>query len=508
MDGLPETLILEAGKLETRGRFEAGQPDATSHRQRTLNAPIGCVGVGLHSGSRVALSIHPAAVDTGIVFRRADLGGITIPARFDHVVDTRLCTMIGLPDYPEARIGTIEHLMAAVVGAGITNAVIEVDGPEVPVLDGSAAPFLFLLDCAGTVAQEARRPVVAVRRRVRVQQGDAFAEFRPARPGETGLTLALSIDFEARAIGRQALTLELTDAAFRAELAAARTFTLRQEVERLREAGLARGGSLENAVVVDQDRVLNPAGLRMRDEFVRHKMLDAVGDLALAGALIRGRFIGHRSGHELNNQLLRALFADACRLGAGGAPRPGLLVRRGLPADLRRLSTRSQTRTQTRPEGAFEDRRLRFLTSHCYRSGPMRRVMETMRLPRFPLVLAVIPLLAGCQTLNSIVPWNSDPTALTSKADPSTIPVEQLYNNGVDALNQHRYTLAAQQFNLVEQVLSLFLLGGERAAHGGLCRVSAEPLHRGDWRPRPLHPAAPDASRHRLCLLPAGTLLL
>jgi UDP-3-O-[3-hydroxymyristoyl] N-acetylglucosamine deacetylase len=292
MDGLPESFIL----------------DAAQTRQRSLKAPIGCVGTGLHSGARVSLTLHPAPVDSGIVFRRADLG-IDIPARFDHVVDTRLCTVIGLEGRPAARVCTVEHVMAALAGSGITNAVVELDGPEVPVLDGSSAPFLFLIDCAGTVTQEAARPIVQIRERVRVEQGEAFAELRPGKEGQFGLELALSIAFDAAAIGRQALTLPLTPASFRAELAQARTFTLRSEIEHLQAAGLARGGSLDNAVVVDGAKVLNPAGLRMADEFVRHKMLDAVGDLALGGALIRGRFIGHRSGHALNNALLRKLFA-------------------------------------------------------------------------------------------------------------------------------------------------------------------------------------------------------
>lgn len=292
MDGLPQTFIL----------------DAPQTRQRSLKAPIGCVGTGLHSGRRVALTLHPAPIGTGIVFRRTDLG-LEIPARFDHVVDTKLCTVLGVEGRPEARIGTVEHVMAALAGCGITNAVIELDGPELPVLDGSAAPFLFLIDCAGSVTQDAARPVIQLRERVRVEQGDAFAELRPARESQAGLELALSIAFDAAAIGRQALTLQLNGASFRAEIAQARTFTLLSEIEHLQSAGLARGGSLDNAVVVDGARVLNPAGLRMADEFVRHKMLDAVGDLALGGVLIRGRFVGHRSGHGLNNQLLRKLFA-------------------------------------------------------------------------------------------------------------------------------------------------------------------------------------------------------
>lgn len=271
--------------------------------QCTLKAAIGCVGVGLHTGQRVSLSFQPAPADHGIVFRRTDLG-IDIPARFDRVVDTRLCTVL---EQDGVRITTVEHVMAALFGCGIDNAVVELDGPEPPVFDGSAAQFVFLLDCAGKVVQDTPRPVIEVLRTVRVTDGDAFAELRP---GPSGLDMALSIDFAAVAIGRQALSLRLTPQSFRHELARARTFTLAEEIDRMRATGLAQGGSLDNAVVVDQARVLNPAGLRVPDEFVRHKLLDAVGDLALAGAPLRGRFIAHRSGHTLNNRLLRALLAD------------------------------------------------------------------------------------------------------------------------------------------------------------------------------------------------------
>lgn len=275
--------------------------------QRTLKAPIDCVGIGLHSGRRVRLALLPAPADTGIVFRRSDLG-VEIPARYDHVVDTRLCTVLGLPDDPAARVGTVEHVMAALAGAGVHNAVVEVDGPEVPIHDGSAASFLFLIDCAGIAEQDEFIASIEVLRPVRVELGEAFAELRPFR---YGFDLSLSIAFEAAAIGRQALTMRLSADAFRAELARARTFTLASEVAQMRAAGLARGGSLDNAVVVDGAKVLNPEGLRMRDEFVRHKLLDAVGDLALSGAPLLGRFLGHRTGHALNNRLLRALFADS-----------------------------------------------------------------------------------------------------------------------------------------------------------------------------------------------------
>jgi UDP-3-O-[3-hydroxymyristoyl] N-acetylglucosamine deacetylase len=281
-------------------------PEASSWCQQTLKAPISCVGVGLHSGRRVGLTFRPAPVDHGIVFRRTDLGA-DIPARFEHVVDTRLATVLANGD---AQIGTIEHVMAALAGCGIDNAMIEVDGPEPPILDGSAAPFVFLLDCAGIVAQDAARATVEVLRPVRVSDGSAYAELRPPLHGTASLDMALSIEFDADAIGRQALSLRLTPDSFRQELARARTFTLAHEIDQLRAAGLGRGGSLENAVVVDRARVLNPAGLRMPDEFVRHKLLDAVGDLALSGASLRGRFIAHRSGHTLNHRLLQALFAD------------------------------------------------------------------------------------------------------------------------------------------------------------------------------------------------------
>jgi UDP-3-O-[3-hydroxymyristoyl] N-acetylglucosamine deacetylase len=279
-------------------------------RRRTLRAPIGCVGIALHSARRVALTLLPAQPGTGIVFRRTDLGGIEIPARYDHVVDTRLCTALGSPEAPEARVGTVEHLMAALAGCGVDDAVVELDGPEVPILDGSAAPFVFLIDCAGLVASALPASAIEVLRPVRVEDpSGAWAELQPG--AEPALDAALEIDFPNTAIGRQRLALRITPRNVRGALADARTFTLAEDVARLRAAGLAQGGSLANAVVVDGPLVLNPGGLRRPDEFVRHKLLDAVGDLALAGAPIRGRFAGSRSGHALNNRLLRALFADA-----------------------------------------------------------------------------------------------------------------------------------------------------------------------------------------------------
>jgi UDP-3-O-[3-hydroxymyristoyl] N-acetylglucosamine deacetylase len=292
MDGTPQTMVAISPAW-----------------QQTLKAPIGCVGVGLHTGRRVSLNLRPADPGHGIVFRRTDLGR-DIQARFDRVVDTRLATVLGDQRWASARVGTVEHLLAALAALGIDNVLVELDGPEVPALDGSAAPFVFLLDCAGVMEQSVPRAQIEIRRPVRVSDGDAFAELRPSVSGRPGLEMALSIDFAAAAIGRQALSLRLTPETFRSELARARTFTMAEEVTQLRAAGLAQGGSLDNAVVVDQARILNPGGLRMRDEFARHKLLDAVGDLALAGAPLCGRFIAHRSGHALNNRLLRALFAD------------------------------------------------------------------------------------------------------------------------------------------------------------------------------------------------------
>jgi UDP-3-O-[3-hydroxymyristoyl] N-acetylglucosamine deacetylase len=293
MDGLPLSVMPQTGLMG----------------QRTLKAPIGCVGIGLHSGSRVSLKLHPAPPDHGIVFRRTDLGR-DIPARFDYVADGRLATSLVHPEDSTARIGTVEHLMAALAGTGVSNVLVELDGPELPILDGSASPYVFLIDCAGIAEQEAAQNVIEIRRPVRVAERDSFVELRPPRAGFVGLEMTLSIDFAAAAIGRQSVSFHLTPTNFRHQLCRARTFALAEEVERLRAAGLARGGSLDNAVVVDQARVLNPGGLRMQDEFARHKVLDAVGDLALAGAAIHGRFIAHRSGHALNNRLLRALFAD------------------------------------------------------------------------------------------------------------------------------------------------------------------------------------------------------
>jgi UDP-3-O-[3-hydroxymyristoyl] N-acetylglucosamine deacetylase len=282
--------------------------DRTAVHQRTLKTAISCTGVGLHSGAKITMTLKPADADTGIVFRRTDVmgKGAIVPALWSHVGDTRMNSCLVNED--GVQIGTVEHLMSALAGSGIDNCLIEISGAEVPVMDGSAAPFLFLIECAGTVELKAPRRAIRVLKRVSVTDGDKTAAFTPANR----FKISFDIDFASQAISRQSLSLAITKGSFRSEISRARTFGFEQEVAYLRANGLARGGSLDNAVVIDSTgtKVLNDDGLRYGDEFVRHKILDAVGDLYLAGAPILGHFHGVRSGHALNNKLLRALFAD------------------------------------------------------------------------------------------------------------------------------------------------------------------------------------------------------
>ena len=281
--------------------------DASRAFRRGIARPIGCEGIGLHSGLAVAMRFVPTEPGSGIYFHRTDIGA-KIPARFDYVVDTKLSTSLGANGQ---HIGLVEHVMAALAGLGIDDVGVEVNGPELPILDGSAAEFAFLLTCAGIIESDVPCSTLTVLRPVRVIEGNVMAELHPVAAHEPGFPMALTIDFADPAIGRQHLALSLDAEQFRHELARARTFTQAAEIKALHAAGLARGGSLANAIVVEQGQVLNPEGLRWADEFVRHKMLDVVGDLALAGAPIRGRFIGERTGHRMNNRLLHALFADA-----------------------------------------------------------------------------------------------------------------------------------------------------------------------------------------------------
>ena len=273
-------------------------------RQKTLKKAIHCRGIGLHSGERIQMSLRPAAADTGIVFRRSDRGGIEIKAAWHNIIDSTLCTTLG--DGASMKIATVEHLMSAFAGLEVDNAIVELDGPEVPVMDGSAAPFVFLIECAGLVEQLVPRRAIKVLKPIHVGSRGNSAALLPAEE----FRLSFAIDFASGAINRQELSFTLDADSFKHDISRARTFGFLDEVDRMQAAGLARGGSLDNAVVISGDRVLNKEGLRYGDEFVRHKVLDALGDLYLAGGPLLGHFHGVRSGHAINRQLLETLFAD------------------------------------------------------------------------------------------------------------------------------------------------------------------------------------------------------
>lgn len=276
-------------------------------RQRTLKNAIRATGVGLHTGRKVTLGLRPAAPNTGIVFRRVDLPQpVEIKVGPQSIGDTRLSSCLELGG---AKVSTIEHLMSAFAGLGIDNAYADLDGPEVPIMDGSAGPFVFLLQSAGIEEQAAAKKFVRIRHPVEVVQGDKWARFEP----HDGFRLSFSIEFSHPVFARsnRAVTVDFATTSFVKEIARARTFGFMQDVETMRAAGLALGGSLDNAIVMDEFRVLNQDGLRYEDEFVKHKVLDAVGDLYQLGYPIIGSFVAHKSGHALNNALLRALLADA-----------------------------------------------------------------------------------------------------------------------------------------------------------------------------------------------------
>ena len=279
---------------------------ALRHRERTVQTPAICAGVGVHTGRRVRLSIRPAPAGAGIVFVRSDITDRDnrIPVSGDAVVDARLNTMIENAD--GVRLSTIEHLMAAFAALGVTNAVVEVDGPELPILDGSALQFVQLLDRAGFRRQEAPVRYIEILKPIRVEEGDKSAALLPSDRYE----MRFEIDFPNKVIGNQVIDFVVDEDTFRNEIMAARTFGFAHEVEALRQAGLARGGSLENAVVIDGETILNPGGLRMEREFVRHKALDAIGDLYVLGAPLIGRYEGVKAGHAMNNKLVRALLAQ------------------------------------------------------------------------------------------------------------------------------------------------------------------------------------------------------
>jgi UDP-3-O-[3-hydroxymyristoyl] N-acetylglucosamine deacetylase len=270
--------------------------------QNTLAEETLFQGVGLHSGAKISVRLKPARPDSGILFRRMDIPGQpSIAARHHHVVDTRFATTIGSNG---TLVSTIEHLMAAFWGAGIDNAIVELDGSEVPILDGSAAPYLDVLNRAGTSMQTVLRKVLRVQRTVLVREGDAYIKATPA----DRFSVCYRIDFPHPLVGRQEFVYEYNRASFQREIAHARTFGFLKDVEKLQSLGLARGGSLDNALVFDDYRVLNQDGFRYSDECVRHKILDLLGDLSLAGMPLTGHFEVHKAGHSLHNRFLRELF--------------------------------------------------------------------------------------------------------------------------------------------------------------------------------------------------------
>ncbi len=276
-------------------------------KQRTLKSLIRAKGVGLHTGQQVTLALRPAHPDTGIVFRRVDLEPpVDIPARCDLVGETRLSSCLV---HQGGKVYTVEHLMSALAGLGVDNAYVDIDGPEVPIMDGSAAPFALLIQQAGLEEQAVPKRFLRVKRAVEVREGDKWAKLEPYE----GLRLSFSIVFNHPVIEKsnQAVTVDFAETSYLKEIARARTFGFMHEVESLRENGLALGGGLDSALVLDEYRLLNADGLRFADEFIRHKVLDAIGDLYLVGRPLLAAFSAHKSGHALNNQLLRALLADA-----------------------------------------------------------------------------------------------------------------------------------------------------------------------------------------------------
>jgi len=276
-------------------------------RQRTLKSVVKATGVGLHSGVKVALVLRPAQPDTGVVFRRVDLTPpVDLKADPFGVGDTRLASCL---ERDGVKVATVEHLMSALAGLGIDNIYVDVDAAELPIMDGSAAPFVFLLQSAGIEEQNAAKKFLRVKKTVEVKDGDKWARLSPY----DGFSLDFSIVFNHPAVDRAAsrARIDFADQSYLREVARARTFGFMQDVETLRDQGLAMGGSLENAIVMDEYRVLNTEGLRYADEFVKHKILDAIGDLYFAGHPLLGAFSAHKSGHALNNRLLRELLADA-----------------------------------------------------------------------------------------------------------------------------------------------------------------------------------------------------
>lgn len=277
------------------------------NQQTTLGDAVHLTGIGLHSGNPVRMDLLPAPANTGVVFERPDANGEwrRVPARADLVTETTLCTALTCEDQ---RVATVEHLLSAIAGLGVDNVIVRLSAAEVPIVDGSAGPFVFLIQSVGLVEQDAPKQYLQIRQPIQVTDGDKWARIEPY----DGYKLSFSIDFQHPAIeAGQCVTVDLTADNFVRELSRARTFGFLRDIEYLRQHDMALGGSLDNAIVLDDYRVLNDEGLRYSDEFVRHKVLDAVGDLALLGGAVRGHYTGFKAGHALNNQLARAVLADA-----------------------------------------------------------------------------------------------------------------------------------------------------------------------------------------------------
>lgn len=308
VDGLTPFRVIDSRSLAA-AESNPGQTDGStrSPRQTTLKNAIHCSGIGVHGGQKACMTLKPAAANSGIVFKRSDLPNQPeVPALWSQAVETPFCSKIVATDC-DASVSTIEHLMAALAGCGIDNVLIEIDGPEVPIMDGSAAPFVFLIECAGIAALDAPRRAIKVVKTVEISEPHRSARLLP----HEGFAVDFEVQFDSKAVGKQHFACEVTPTSFKQEISRARTFGFLHEVAQLHKQGLAKGGSLDNAIVIDGDSILNAGGLRYADEFVRHKALDSIGDLYMSGRPLLARFEGDKAGHALTLRLLRALFADA-----------------------------------------------------------------------------------------------------------------------------------------------------------------------------------------------------
>jgi len=279
--------------------------NTSSNKQQTIAKPVSIKGIGLHTGTEVTMKLYPAKVDYGINFIRKDIkDNNVIEALWSNVTSTKLSTTIS--NQSGASVSTIEHLMSALSGLHIDNIKIEIDGPEVPIMDGSSIKFVDLIDQTSTQILDKKRKIIKVKKNIKVEDNNSSIELKP----NSHFSIDFEIDFPSKLISKQSCQLQLVNGNYKTDIASARTFGFERDVHMLRSNGLALGGSLDNAVVVGESKILNSGGLRFKDEFVRHKILDCIGDLYLAGASIQGYFFGNKSGHHLNNLLLKSLFAD------------------------------------------------------------------------------------------------------------------------------------------------------------------------------------------------------